>query len=69
VIRRANGDADLERCVEIFDAVHPEDRLALRDLKEPSGYCLLHDGSGTSRRSAGSSSSAGSRQLQAAGAR
>jgi len=46
VIRRAETEADLERCVEIFNAVHPDDGIALRDLQEAKGYCLLHDGQG-----------------------
>jgi mycothiol synthase len=46
VIRRAETDADLERCVEIFNAVHPDYGISLRDLQEAKGYCLLHDGGG-----------------------
>jgi mycothiol synthase len=45
-IRRAETDADLERCIEIFNAIRPPERLALRDLKESKGYCLLHEGGG-----------------------
>jgi GNAT superfamily N-acetyltransferase len=46
VIRHAETDAELERCVEIFNAVHPDDGLALQDLKESKGSCLLHPGGG-----------------------
>ena len=46
MIRRADGDADLERCAEIFNAIHPENRLVLRDLKESQGSCFLHEGGG-----------------------
>jgi GNAT superfamily N-acetyltransferase len=46
VIRRAETDADLERCASIFNAVHPDNGLALQDLKDAQGYCLLHDGGG-----------------------
>jgi mycothiol synthase len=46
VIHRAQTDAHLERCVAIFNAVHPDDGLALQDLKESKGSCLLHPGGG-----------------------
>ena len=46
VIRRAETDTDLERCVEIFNAVHPDDRIALRDIQSSTGFCLLHPGGG-----------------------
>jgi len=46
VIRKAETDTDLERCVEIFNAAHPDDRIALRDLQTSKGVCLLHLGSG-----------------------
>jgi mycothiol synthase len=45
-IRLAGTDADLERCAAIFNAVHPDDGLALQDLKESKGICLLHEGGG-----------------------
>ncbi len=32
-IRRAETEADLERCVRIFNAVHAEDRIALQDFR------------------------------------
>lgn len=46
VIRRAETDTDLERCVEIFNAAHPDDRIALRDIQSSTGSCLLHSGGG-----------------------
>jgi mycothiol synthase len=46
VIRRAETDTELERCVEIFNAVHPDDRIALRDIQISTGFCLLHPGGG-----------------------
>jgi GNAT superfamily N-acetyltransferase len=46
VIRRADTEADLERCVEIFNAVHPDDGIALQDLSDSRGFCLLHKGGG-----------------------
>jgi GNAT superfamily N-acetyltransferase len=45
-LRPAETEADLDRCVQIFNDVHPEDRLALKDLRESQGFCLLHDGGG-----------------------
>lgn len=45
-IRRAETQADLERCVEIFNAVHPDDRIALQDIQSSRGFCLLHPGGG-----------------------
>jgi GNAT superfamily N-acetyltransferase len=46
VIRRAETDADLERCVEIFNAVHPDDGIALQDFKNSNGFSLLHAAGG-----------------------
>jgi mycothiol synthase len=46
VIRRAETDADLERCVEVFNAAHPDDGIALEDFKSSKGSCLLHPGGG-----------------------
>jgi mycothiol synthase len=46
VIRRAETDADLERCVEIYNAVDPAHRMALDDLKGAKGACLLHEDGG-----------------------
>lgn len=46
MIRRADTDAELERCVEIFNAVHPDDGIALQDLKISKGFCLLHAAGG-----------------------
>jgi mycothiol synthase len=45
MIRRAETDADLAFCVEVFNAAHP-DGLALQDLREAKGICLLHGGGG-----------------------
>jgi len=44
MIRRALGDADLERCVQIYDAVDPQHGIALDDLKASDGAFLLADG-------------------------
>ncbi|MGE5275321.1 MAG: N-acetyltransferase family protein [Verrucomicrobiota bacterium] len=46
VIRRAETEADLERCVEIFNAAHAEDRIALQDFRSSKGFFLLHPGGG-----------------------
>ena len=46
VIRRAETDAELERCVEIFNAVDPEHRMAIGDLRSAQGPLFLHDGGG-----------------------
>lgn len=46
MIRPAETDADLELCVEVFNAAHPDDGLALQDLREARGFCLLHEGGG-----------------------
>ena len=45
-IRRVETEADLERCVRIFNAVHAEDRIALQDFRSSRGFCLLHPGGG-----------------------
>lgn len=42
--RLAETDADLERCVEIFNAVDPAHPMALEDVKAAKGRCLLADG-------------------------
>jgi mycothiol synthase len=42
--RWAQSDADLARCVEIFNAVDPAHPMALDDVKEARGRCLLGDG-------------------------
>jgi GNAT superfamily N-acetyltransferase len=44
MIRWAESDADLERCVEIFNAVDPAHPMALDDVKAAKGRCLLADG-------------------------
>jgi GNAT superfamily N-acetyltransferase len=44
VIRWAETDADLARCVEIFNAVDPAHPMALEDVKGAKGRCLLGDG-------------------------
>lgn len=54
MIRRAETDAGLERCVEIFNAAHPDDRIALRDLQTSKGVCLLHLVGGYAYRSSSS---------------
>jgi mycothiol synthase len=46
MIRRAETDVDLERCVEIFNAVHPDHGLVLQDIRNSQGRCLLHPGGG-----------------------
>jgi mycothiol synthase len=46
VIRRAETDADLARCVEIYNAVDPAHRMALADLQGAKGACLLHEEGG-----------------------
>jgi GNAT superfamily N-acetyltransferase len=46
VIRRAETRADLERCVEICNAVHPADPVVLDQLVESDGAFLLHVGGG-----------------------
>jgi GNAT superfamily N-acetyltransferase len=46
VIRRAETAAELGACVEIFNAVHPHDGIALQDLADGKGFCLLHEGGG-----------------------
>jgi hypothetical protein len=46
MIRRAETEIDLERCVEIFNAVHPDDGLAQQDIRNARGHCLLQAGSG-----------------------
>jgi len=43
-IRCAEGQADLERCVEIFNAVDPAHPIALGDMEEARGRFLLADG-------------------------
>ena len=45
-IRAVDSDADLERCVEIFNAAHPDDGLALQDLRDSKGGCYLHEDGG-----------------------
>jgi len=44
LIRWAETDADLARCVEIFNAVDPAHPMALEDVKGAKGRCLLGDG-------------------------
>jgi GNAT superfamily N-acetyltransferase len=45
-VRPVETDSDLERCVEIFNAAHPDDGIALEDFKQSKGSCLLHPGGG-----------------------
>ena len=46
MIRAAETRHDLERCVEICNAVHPEDPVVLEQLADSDGPFLLHEGGG-----------------------
>jgi hypothetical protein len=46
VIRRAETETDLEACVEIFNAVDADVRLAIGDLRDAQGPVFLHAGGG-----------------------
>ena len=46
MIRAAETRDDLERCVEICNAVHPEDPVVLEQLADSDGAFLLHEGGG-----------------------
>ena len=47
MIRRVDNDADLARCVEIFNAVHPDAPVTLADMStDPSAVFLLDDRGG-----------------------
>ncbi len=46
MIRLADTEADLGRCVEIFNAVDPEHPVGVDDLRSARGVLLLHEGGG-----------------------
>jgi len=46
VIRRAETESELGACVEIFNAVDADVRLAIGDLRDAQGPVFLHEGGG-----------------------